>query len=299
MTMVELAGVALHAPTEHEEARPTGRRDWRLLVSASSLGLVALLTAGGLWVVPCDPVTQNVDLRLRAPSLEAPMGCRNILGTDHVGRDVLARLIVGGRVSLLIATAAVVAAGVIGLVLGTVAGYRGGVLDGTVMHFVNVTLAFPFVLLALATIAVLGPGLRNLVIVLVLTGWPLYTRVLRAETMRLRHTEFIEAARALGNSTPRILVRHLLPHLATAAIVLGSLEVPRLIILESFLSFLGLGVQPPTPSWGAMLGDSRQYILSHWWLLAWPAVMIFATALTMNVLGDALTDRFDPRRTGG
>jgi ABC-type dipeptide/oligopeptide/nickel transport system permease subunit len=278
----------------HTQARQL-RRDWRLVVSGAVLAIVVLVPLGGLALVPCDAVTQDVDLRLRPPSLEAGGTCVHPFGTDHVGRDVLARLIAGGRVSLAIAALAVLVAGVAGMILGTVAGYRGGALDAVVMHLVNVTLAFPFVLLALATIAVLGPGLRNLVIVLVLTGWPLYTRVIRAETLRLRHTEFVEAARAMGNSTPRILLRHVLPHLATAATVLASLEIPRLIILEAFLSFLGLGVQPPTPSWGAMLGESRQYILSHWWLLAWPAIMIFVTALAMNVLGDALTDRLDPR----
>jgi len=182
----------------------------------------------------------------------------------------------------------------IGVLLGLGAGYFGPRVDWTIMTLVNVMLTFPFVLLALAVIAVLGPSLVNMVIVLGVADWPLYARVIRAETMTLRERDFMTAARALGMSHLRIIFRQLLPNLVSVIVVIATLQVARVIILESFLSFLGLGVQPPTPAWGNMLGDGRVYMLNSWWIAAFPGLAIFITTLTINLMGNALRDWLDP-----
>ena len=218
----------------------------------------------------------------------------HVLGTDQIGRDLLSRMIYGGRVSLLIGVAAVLVSSTIGVLLGLGAGYFGPRVDWTIMTLVNVMLTFPFVLLALAVIAVLGPSLVNMVIVLGVADWPLYARVIRAETMTLRERDFMTAARALGMSHLRIIFRQLLPNLVSVIVVIATLQVARVIILESFLSFLGLGVQPPTPAWGNMLGDGRVYMLNSWWIAAFPGLAIFITTLTINLMGNALRDWLDP-----
>jgi len=218
----------------------------------------------------------------------------HVLGTDQIGRDLLSRMIYGGRVSLLIGVAAVLVSSTIGVLLGLGAGYFGPRVDWTIMTLVNVMLTFPFVLLALAVIAVLGPSLVNMVIVLGVADWPLYGRVIRAETMTLRERDFMTAARALGMSHLRIIFRQLLPNLVSVIVVIATLQVARVIILESFLSFLGLGVQPPTPAWGNMLGDGRVYMLNSWWIAAFPGLAIFITTLTINLMGNALRDWLDP-----
>ncbi|OGL06644.1 MAG: hypothetical protein A3I03_06655 [Candidatus Rokubacteria bacterium RIFCSPLOWO2_02_FULL_68_19] len=183
-----------------------------------------------------------------------------------------------------------------GVLMGLLAGYYGGAMDTVIDNLVNIMLAYPFLLLALAAIAVLGPSFGNMIVVLGLTGWPIYTRVVRAETLKYREREFVQAARALGVGSPRILRVHVLPNLANTVIVMASLEVARMIILESFLSFLGLGIQPPTPSWGGMLGEGRVYMLTHWWLAAFPGLAIFVTTLGINLFGDGLRDVLDPYR---
>jgi ABC-type dipeptide/oligopeptide/nickel transport system permease subunit len=203
-------------------------------------------------------------------------------------------MIYGGRVSLLIGVAAVLVSSTIGVLLGLGSGYFGPRVDWTIMTLVNVMLTFPFVLLALAVIAVLGPSLVNMVIVLGVADWPLYARVIRAETMTLRERDFMTAARALGMSHLRIIFRQLLPNLVSVIVVIATLQVARVIILESFLSFLGLGVQPPTPAWGNMLGDGRVYMLNSWWIAAFPGLAIFITTLTINLMGNALRDWLDP-----
>src|SRR6266571_2031223 len=218
----------------------------------------------------------------------------HVLGTDQIGRDLLSRMIYGGRVSLLIGVAAVLVSSSIGVLLGLGAGYFGPRVDWTIMTLVNVMLTFPFVLLALAVIAVLGPSLVNMVIVLGVADWPLYARVIRVETLALRERDFITAGRALGMSHLRIIFRQLLPNLVSVIVVIATLQVARVIILESFLSFLGLGVQPPTPAWGNMLGDGRVYMLNSWWIATFPGLAIFVTTLAINLMGNALRDWLDP-----
>ena len=255
---------------------------------------VAAIFAGT--VAPYDPYDQEIVNRLKPPMWAAKGSPNHLLGTDPVGRDVLSRLIHGGRISLATGVSAVLIAASIGVVLGLVGGYYGGKVDSVIVNAVNVMMAFPFMLLALTAVAVMGPSFRNLVIVLGVTGWPIYTRVVRAETYQLRALEFVVAAQAMGFSSPRIILRHILPNLINTIIVTSSLEVARMIIQESFLSFLGLGVQPPTPSWGGMLGEGRTYMLTHPWLATFPGIAIFLTTLGINLLGDGLRDLFDPHQ---
>jgi len=203
-------------------------------------------------------------------------------------------MIYGSRVSLLVGITAVLMSATIGVLLGLAAGYFGRNVDWTIMTGVNVMLTFPFVLLALAVIAVLGPGLINMILVLGVAGWPIYARVVRAETLAIREREFVLAGRALGMSHARLVFRQILPNLVSVIVVIATLQVAQVIILESFLSFLGLGVQPPTPAWGNMLGEGRLYMLNSWWIATFPGLAIFVTTLVINLMGNALRDWLDP-----
>jgi len=218
----------------------------------------------------------------------------HLLGTDQVGRDLLARMMYGGRVSLVVGVGAVLISATIGVLLGLGAGYFGGSTDWTIMTGINVMLTFPFVLLALAVIAVLGPSLTNMIIVLGVAGWPIYARVIRAETMAIFERDFVLAGRALGMSHVRIVFRQIVPNLVSVIVVIATLQVAQVIILESFLSFLGLGIQPPTPAWGNMLGEGRLYMLNSWWIATFPGLAIFLTTLVINLIGNALRDWLDP-----
>jgi len=278
-------------------ARQSWPRLWRLkwgLVAAVLMLLIVGVSAAAPWIAPYSPVEVDIRHRLAPPAWMDRGTPDHVLGTDQIGRDLLSRMIYGGRVSLLIGVAAVLVSSTIGVLLGLGAGYFGPRVDWTIMTLVNVMLTFPFVLLALAVIAVLGPSLVNMVIVLGVADWPLYARVIRAETMTLRERDFMTAARALGMSHLRIVFRQLLPNLVSVIVVIATLQVARVIILESFLSFLGLGVQPPTPAWGNMLGDGRVYMLNSWWIAAFPGLAIFITTLTINLMGNALRDWLDP-----
>lgn len=248
-------------------------------------------------LAPHDPLAVNIRARLVPPLWMEGGTTEHLLGTDPVGRDLLSRIVWGGRVSLAVGVCAVLISATIGVLAGLCAGYAGGVADAVISTVVNVMLTFPFVLLALAVIAVLGPSLPNMIVVLGVTDWPLYTRVIRAETLALREREFIIAGRALGMSHPRVMFGQILPNLVSVIVVIATLQVARVIILESFLSFLGLGVQPPTPAWGGMLGEGRLYMLNSWWIAAFPGLAIFVTTLAINLVGNALRDWLDPRMT--
>jgi ABC-type dipeptide/oligopeptide/nickel transport system permease subunit len=256
--------------------------------------LIVGVSVAAPWIVPYSPVEVDIRHRLAPPAWMEGGTPDHLLGTDAIGRDLLSRMMYGGRVSLVIAVAAVLVSASIGVLLGLAAGYFGPKVDWTIMTLVNVMLTFPFVLLALAVIAVLGPSLTNMIIVLGVADWPLYARVIRAETMALRERDFMTAARALGMSHLRIIFRQILPNLVSVIVVIATLQVARVIILESFLSFLGLGVQPPTAAWGNMLGDGRVYMLTSWWIAAFPGAAIFITTLTINLMGNALRDWLDP-----
>ncbi len=267
-----------------------------LAVGAAIVGAAVTSAVMAPVLAPGDPYAQAVGDRLIPPLWDKGGSWTHPLGTDPLGRDILSRIIYGARVSISAGALAVTFSMILGVVMGLLAGYFRGQVDAAVSNLVDVMLAFPFLLLALAAVAALGPGFGNMIVVLGLTGWPIYTRVVRAETLKYREREFILAARALGLGSFRILRAHVLPNLVNTIIVMASLEVARMIILESFLSFLGLGIQPPTPSWGAMLGEGRVYMLSHWWLAAFPGAAIFVTTLGINLFGDGLRDLLDPHR---
>ena len=281
--------------------RATTRRRRRLRVPALTalglafvvmLGLVAVLAP---WIAPQDPTRQSLRGRLSAPSLEGADGKSHIFGTDHLGRDVLSRVMWGSRVSLTVGFAAVLVGGIIGSVLGILAGFRGGWTDSIVMTVADAQLAFPFILLAIGIIAVLGPSFPTLVVVIGLSGWVAYARVLRSQVLSLRSREFVDAIRALGGSFPRIVLQHVLPNVLSSLVVIATLELARAIVLEATLSFLGLGIQPPEPSWGTMLGTGRKYMELAPWVAIFPGAAVMLLVLGFNVLGDGLRDVLDPR----
>ncbi|HUM16403.1 MAG TPA: ABC transporter permease [Candidatus Nitrosotalea sp.] len=280
-----------------DAGRRSLRRLWRLkwgLGAALVLLLIVAVTLAAPWLAPFSPVEVDIRHRLGPPAWMEGGTTEHWLGTDQIGRDLLSRMIYGGRVSLLIGVTAVAISSTIGVLLGLAAGYFGAKIDWIIMTLINVMLTFPFVLLALAVIAVLGPSLTNMIFVLGVAGWPIYARVIRAETMALREREFVVAGRALGMSHARIIFGQILPNLISAITVVATLQIAQVIILESFLSFLGLGVQPPTPAWGNMLGEGRVYMLNSWWIAAFPGAAIFVTTLVINLMGNALRDWLDP-----
>lgn len=262
------------------------------LAMSAIVVLLAFLVAGifAPWLAPYDPNAQDLALRLQPPLTEG-----HLLGTDSLGRDVLSRLLYGSRISLIVGFSAVLLAAVIGIVIGLVSGYVGGWVDSLLMRVVDAWLAFPFLLLAIAIVAVLGRGLDNIVIALVVTGWVLYARLVRGETLSLREREFVLSARGLGASPVAIMVKHILPNCLAPVMVVATLEIGVVIVTEASLSFLGLGASASEPSWGGMLADGRAYLTRAWWLATLPGLAIFAIVLAVNVLGDALRDALDPR----
>ena len=277
-----------------------GARRTRQLVAAG-LGFVlavAIVALAAPWISPQDPTRQSLRGRLAAPTLQGADGRAHVLGTDHLGRDVLSRVIWGARVSLLVGFAAVVVGGLIGATLGILAGYRGGWLDSAIMTLADAQLAFPFILLAIGIIAVLGPSFPTLILVIGLSGWMSYARVLRSQVLVLRSREFVDSIRALGGSVIRIVARHILPNVVSSLVVIATLELARAIVLEATLSFLGLGIQPPTPSWGGMVYEGRDYLDSAWWISTFPGLILMLTSLVVSRTGDWLRDLFDPTLRG-
>ena len=242
-----------------------------------------------------DPIEQNISQRLEPPGWTDGSGLVHLLGTDQLGRDILARIIHGSRIALLVGFAAVAISGLIGLAVGLVSGYVGGRVDDLCMRLADIQLAFPFILLAIAVIGVLGPSLGNIIVVIGVSSWVVYARVVRSEVLSIREREFVQAAIALGGDDSRVLVRHVLPNAFAPWLVVATLDMARVIVIESALSFLGLGVQPPTPTWGGMLADGRVYLSTAWWLATFPGVAILITVLGINLLGDGLRDALDPR----
>jgi len=265
-------------------------------IVVATLVVLAVVAAGvsAPVLAPFDPVEQNVIERLAPPAFTPGGTKEHLLGTDHLGRDILSRLIYGARVALVVGVTTVSVSGLLGLAVGLVAGYFGGWADTAFMRLLDIQLSMPFMLLALTIIGILGPSLQNIVIVLALTGWVVYARVVRAEVLSLRTREFVAACRSLGGSDARIILTHLLPNVRSTVLVVSTVEVARMMLLESALSFLGLGVRPPTPSWGAMLADGRLYLASAWWLATFPGLAISVTVLAVNMVGDRLRDYLDP-----
>jgi peptide/nickel transport system permease protein len=259
------------------------------------LGLVVIASILAPMLTPLDPLAQDLEDRLLPPAWSPAGKMPHVLGTDQLGRDILSRILYGGRVTLLIATSSVTISGIVGMTLGIVSGYFGGRLDNLIMRLADAQLAMPFILLAIAIIGILGPSLPNLIAVLSLTGWVVYARISRSLVLTLRQRDFVEAARALGARHSRVLLVHILPNLLPMVSVVASLELATMIFGEAALSFLGLGVPPPTPTWGSMLGDGRSYLFVAWWLSTFPGLALALTVLCINVAGDWIRDRLDVR----
>lgn len=254
--------------------------------------ILLLLTAAALFapvVAPYDPLGQNLDQDL------IPRSSEHWLGTDKLGRDILSRIIYGGRISLLVGITTVALSLAIGIVIGSLSGYFGGWIDQMLMRLVDILMAFPGILLAIAFTAVLGPGLDHVILALCLIGWTSYARLVRGEILSLRERDFIQAARSLGCRPKRIILRHLLPNLLPPLLIQSTFGLAAAIVAEGSLSFLGLGVEPPTPSWGAMLNDGRQFLLVAPHLTTYPGLGLMITVLALNLIGDALQDRLDRR----
>ncbi|WP_299845344.1 nickel transporter permease [uncultured Paracoccus sp.] len=241
------------------------------------------------WLAPYSPFSQNLADRLQPPS------AAHWLGTDHLGRDILSRLIHGSRITLFIVGTVALIAPVIGLFIGTVAGFAGGWVDQVLMRITDIFLAFPKLVLALAFVAALGAGIGNAVLALAITAWPPYARLARAETLTIRNADFIAAARLQGAGPMRLLIGHIWPLCVSSLIVRVALDMAGIILSAAGLGFLGLGAQPPMPEWGAMISDGRTYILDFWWVAAMPGLAIFIVSLAFNLLGDGLRDVLDPK----
>jgi peptide/nickel transport system permease protein len=303
---VSAPGAATQAAVTLASPRPLREREWvallwRLARRRTALfglivvAVVALTAVLADVVSPFDPLEQDIGQRLKEPGWVDAAGRVHPLGTDHLGRDILARIVHGSRIALSVGLAAVAVSGLLGMAIGLVSGYFGGRVDDLFMRLADVQLAFPFILLAIAVIGVLGPSLRNIIIVIGVSSWVVYARVVRGEVLSIREREFVHAAVALGSRDWRILVRHVLPNAFTPWLVVATLDMARVIVIESALSFLGLGVQPPTPTWGGMLADGRVYLSTAWWLATFPGLAILVTVLGINLFGDGLRDTLDPR----
>lgn len=255
------------------------------------VALVAVAAVAAPLLSPYGPTESALTRALQPPSRD------HWMGTDQLGRDLFTRILYGARVSLVIGVATVGVAGAVGLAVGIVSGYLGGATDVVLMRLVDVQLSFPFILLALTVNAILGIGLQNIILTLIITGWVVYARLVRGEVLALKSLDYVEAARALGAPEGRIISRHLLPNLWTPVIILSSLQVAQFIVAEAAISFLGFGVQPPTASWGNMLNEGKTYIYNAWWMTTFPGVALVLTALGVNMVGDWLRDTLDPRLT--
>lgn len=296
------ASLATERPAVAEAPRSRSRARWAKLFKEPVALLAALVLVGVVGaavlapvLTPHDPLDRQIVMRLKPPGWTDSSGTTYLLGTDEMGRDVLTRLLYGARVSLIVGLAVPLVAGAVGVVLGLVAGFWGGRAEKIIMTLVDIFLTFPFLLLALSLVGVLGTGLGNIIVVLGLTGWPIYARLVRGQTLAVRERDFVLAARALGVREAAIAFRHVLPNLLSSIIVLTSLQTGTAIISESSLSFLGLGIPSPTPSWGTMLADGRPYVETAWWLAAFPGLAILLTTLATNVLGDRIRDVLDPK----
>lgn len=288
------------------DPNPTSRRQARLgqmwlawlrirrnnLAMAGLLIVLALVAVAALapWIAPHDPLAQDLSRRLLPPGTPG-----NWLGTDDFGRDILSRIIYGARITLYIIALVAVTAPVLGLLIGTVAGYFGGWVDRVLMRLTDIFMAFPRLILALALVAVLGPGIENAVLAIALTAWPPYARVARAETLTVRNSDYIAAVRLQGAGAARIIAGHIVPMCISSVIIRVTLDMAGVILIAAGLGFLGLGVQPPLPEWGLMISSGRKFLFEQWWVATMPGLAIFVVSLGFNLLGDGLRDVLDPR----
>jgi peptide/nickel transport system permease protein len=289
-----------------QDPNPASRRQARmgqlwlawLRISRNRLAMTGLIVVGCLilvallapWIAPHDPFAQDLSRRLLPPGTPG-----NILGTDDFGRDILSRIIYGSRITLYIITLVAVTAPLLGLLVGTVAGYFGGWVDAVLMRVTDIFLAFPRLILALALVAVLGPGIENAVLAIAMTAWPPYARVARAETLTVRGSDYIAAVRLQGAGAPRIITGHVVPMCLPSVIIRVTLDMAGVILIAAGLGFLGLGVQPPQPEWGLMISSGRKFLFEQWWVATMPGLAILIVSLGFNLLGDGLRDVLDPK----
>jgi peptide/nickel transport system permease protein len=266
----------------------------KLVGGAALLAVIILVSFVGPRIYPVDPLKQDLFALLRPPGVSTEGF--SPLGTDANGRDILSRIISGGHVSILVGASATLIAGTLGVALGLASGYYGGWIDAIVMRLVDLQLAFPFILVAIFVSAIFGRSLAVLVGILAANGWMIYARTVRSEVLTLKEQEFVHAARCVGATPGRILLRHFLPNLAMSVVVISTIQAGAMIIAESSISFLGFGVQPPTPSWGRMLGEGRNYLTSAWWVATFPGLAILLTVLAVNLVGEGLRDRLTLHR---
>lgn len=262
------------------------------IVSLVIITVFLIMCIGGSWITPYDPLAANSSERFLGPTLEHPFG------TDEIGRDIFSRVIAGARYSLGIAALILIIAIPVGTLIGIVAGYTGGIVDELLMRFTDIFLAFPAIILAMAIAAALGPNLRNTVIALTAVYWPWYARLVRGQILQIKQQDYVEAGRATGVSTPRLLFRHVMPNSVAPIIIQGTIDVGFAVLATSSLSFLGLGAQPPAPEWGTMITQSRSFFRVAWWYFTFPGLALMFTVVGFNLLGDGLRDYFDPRTRG-
>ena len=267
---------------------------WTAMPFLLIVAVMVLLAVAAPLVAPVDPNTQNLLARLKAPGTVS-RGVTYILGSDELGRDVLSRLIYGARISLFVAFSSVLLSGTLGSILGMVAAFYRGWVEIVIMRLVDIVLSVPAILFAIITVAVLGPGLVNVVIVLALTRWPRYARVAYGQTLSVANMPYVRLSHFMGASWMRLLGRHVLPNIAGSLAVVATLEFGLMVLFEAGLSFLGLGVQPPTASWGAMLSTGRNYVATAWWIATFPGLALFLLVLSINLIGDHVRDRLDPK----
>jgi peptide/nickel transport system permease protein len=284
----------LRESSRWQKAVASLRKDKSALFGVLILLVVVLCAVLAPIISPANPHEQLLSRSLKPP-LWSDGQRIYILGTDHLGRDFLSRLIYGTRVSLAVGFFAVFLTGSVGLLVGLVSGYFGGKVDFVFMRLVDLVLSFPFILLALATIAIVGPSLTVLILVMSMRIWVIYARVVRGEVLSLREQEFVQGARSIGSSHIRIIFRHILPNVLAPVIIIASIYLGRMIIIEAGLSFLGLGVPPPTPTWGGLLSDGKVHLYTAWWVVTFPGLAITITVLGSNLVGDWLRNVLDPR----
>ena len=267
------------------------------MILFSSIILLITIFVGTFagFIVPFSPYDQDLDNRLKAPLWKDADNRLHLLGTDHLGRDVLSRVIYGVRISLLIGILAVTISAIFGIVLGLIAGFYGGIFDDVIMRIADVQLAIPLILLAIAVIVVLGSSVKVLILVIGLTQWMAYARMVRGETLSLREKDFVMSGYAVGANDLRIILRYIFPNTLASLMVLITLNMAGVIVLEAGLSFLGLGIQPPEPSLGTMLSESKNYLNRAWWLSTFPGLTIMIIIMGINLFGDGLRDVLDPR----
>jgi peptide/nickel transport system permease protein len=272
------------------------RRHRKGVIGLLLFGVILLLAIGADLLTPYDPTRQELTSRLAPPFWTEGGNAEHWLGTDGLGRDLLSRIIYGARISLLISLTATAIALAIGVVLGLLAGYFRGVLESIIMALVDIQLAFPFMLLALTFMTVFDPSVRSVIIVLALSGWATFCRMVRGQVLSIREREFVLASRALGATDFRLIRRHILPNMMSVIIVMLTINVARCILAEASLSFVGMGVSPQTPSWGGMINEGRQYIWNAWWITTFPGIFLVVTVMSIGLLGDWLRDVADPQR---